>query len=38
MAASQPDKLTRRVSFRPLTRDDLPLLFDWLRRPHVAEW
>jgi len=26
------------VGFRPLRRDDLPLLFEWLRRPHVAEW
>jgi aminoglycoside 6'-N-acetyltransferase len=26
------------VGFRPLRRADLPLLFDWLRRPHVAEW
>jgi RimJ/RimL family protein N-acetyltransferase len=25
-------------SFRPLTRADLPLLHDWLNRPHVAEW
>lgn len=27
-----------RVEFRPLTQTDLPLLFDWLNRPHVAEW
>jgi aminoglycoside 6'-N-acetyltransferase len=26
------------VSFRELQRDDLPLLFGWLREPHVAEW
>jgi aminoglycoside 6'-N-acetyltransferase len=26
------------LGFRPLSRDDLPLLFEWLRRPHVAEW
>jgi aminoglycoside 6'-N-acetyltransferase len=26
------------LGFRPLIRDDLPLLRDWLRRPHVAEW
>ena len=26
------------VSFRPLTTSDLPLLHDWLSRPHVAEW
>jgi RimJ/RimL family protein N-acetyltransferase len=24
--------------FRLLTEDDLPLLFEWLNRPHVAEW
>jgi len=26
------------ISFRPLTRDDLPLIHEWLLRPHVAEW
>ena len=26
------------IDLRLLGRDDLPLLFDWLRRPHVAEW
>jgi RimJ/RimL family protein N-acetyltransferase len=26
------------LSFRPITRDDLALLQDWLRRPHVAQW
>ena len=25
-------------TFRPLTREDLPLLHEWLSRPHVAEW
>jgi RimJ/RimL family protein N-acetyltransferase len=25
-------------SFRPLTPTDLPLLHEWLTRPHVAEW
>ena len=25
-------------SFRPLTSADLPLLHDWLNRPHVAQW
>ena len=24
--------------FRPLTEADLPLLWDWLNRPHVAAW
>jgi len=27
-----------RIDFRPLTLDDLPMLHEWLRRPHVAEW
>jgi len=26
------------VTFRPLTPDDLPKLYVWLQRPHVAEW
>jgi len=26
------------ISFRPLTIADLPMLHDWLNRPHVAEW
>jgi RimJ/RimL family protein N-acetyltransferase len=26
------------ITFRPLTRSDLPLLHEWLTRPHVAEW
>jgi aminoglycoside 6'-N-acetyltransferase len=26
------------ISFRPLGPDDLPLLRDWLARPHVARW
>jgi RimJ/RimL family protein N-acetyltransferase len=26
------------LSFRPLTSADLPLLYEWLGRPHVAEW
>jgi RimJ/RimL family protein N-acetyltransferase len=26
------------VSFRPLTQADLPLLHEWLGRPHIAEW
>src|SRR5437899_302177 len=27
-----------RLSFRPLRRDDLPLLARWQTRPHVARW
>lgn len=26
------------IGFRPMTAADLPLLEDWLHRPHVAEW
>jgi RimJ/RimL family protein N-acetyltransferase len=26
------------ISFRPLSLTDLPLLHEWLARPHVAEW
>ncbi|HEX8253632.1 MAG TPA: GNAT family N-acetyltransferase, partial [Thermoanaerobaculia bacterium] len=26
------------VTFRPLTMHDLPLMHEWLMRPHVAEW
>jgi RimJ/RimL family protein N-acetyltransferase len=25
-------------TFRPLTASDLPMLYEWLRRPHVAQW
>ena len=27
-----------KVSFRPLAWDDLPMLCEWIARPHVAEW
>lgn len=30
--------MTPTITFRPLTPDDLPLLVEWLARPHVAEW
>lgn len=26
------------IDFRPLRRADLPMLREWLARPHVAEW
>ena len=26
------------ISFRPLVRDDLPTVHEWLQRPHVSEW
>lgn len=27
-----------KVAFRPVTADDLPMLADWLARPHWREW
>ncbi len=33
MALEKPD-----FEFRPLTETDLPLLLDWLNRPHLQEW
>lgn len=30
--------LPSEIAFRPLTPGDLPMLHDWLSRPHVAEW
>lgn len=29
---------TARITFRPLSESDLPMLENWLSRPHVAEW
>jgi RimJ/RimL family protein N-acetyltransferase len=26
------------LRFRPMTRDDLPLVHDWHQRPHVVRW
>jgi RimJ/RimL family protein N-acetyltransferase len=26
------------IRFRPLTRDDLPLVHEWHQRPHVVRW
>ena len=28
----------RNISFRPLMMVDMPMLHEWLKRPHVAEW
>lgn len=28
----------RQFEFRPLAVGDIPLLFEWLRRPHLLEW
>jgi RimJ/RimL family protein N-acetyltransferase len=30
--------MTAELSFRPMTRDDLALMHDWLQRPHVRTW
>lgn len=27
-----------RIGFRPLTSDDLPLLYEWLQREHIQRW
>jgi len=26
------------VALRPMTENDLPMLYDWLKRPHIVEW
>ena len=26
------------ITFRPMSRDDLPLVHEWHQRPHVQEW
>lgn len=33
-----PDRSDDQLSFRPMGREDLPLLQAWLAQPHVAEW
>jgi len=30
--------LVESLSFRPLIRADLPMLHEWIQRPHVADW
>ena len=32
------DELAQRFSFRPLEMADLPMLHEWLSRPHWTEW
>lgn len=32
------DALRSLLNFRLMTRDDLPLLHEWLQRPHVRRW
>jgi RimJ/RimL family protein N-acetyltransferase len=32
------DSLVRRFTFRPLTTNDLPMLHEWVARPHWTEW
>ena len=27
-----------RIGFRPLTADELPLLYEWLQREHIQRW
>ncbi|EMB2825495.1 GNAT family N-acetyltransferase, partial [Pseudomonas aeruginosa] len=26
------------IIVRPMTERDLPMLYDWLNRPHIVEW
>src|SRR5688572_22807476 len=33
-----PNSNDPNITFRPLLEADLPLLTDWLNRPHVLEW
>src|SRR5665647_928536 len=28
----------KRITFKPVTQDDIPLLFAWFLQPHVHEW
>lgn len=30
--------MTAQIAFRPLVMDDLPQMYTWLARPHVAKW
>lgn len=34
----EEEVITQIFSFQPLTLADLPMLHEWLTRPHVAEW
>ena len=38
MPAAPDAGVAHAIAFRPLARADLPMLHEWLRRPHVAEW
>jgi RimJ/RimL family protein N-acetyltransferase len=38
MMPVDPEPGAATVSFRPLAAADLPLLYEWLRRPHVSRW
>jgi RimJ/RimL family protein N-acetyltransferase len=38
MSNHEPSYDPGAISFRPLTRDDLPQLHRWLNTPHVLEW
>lgn len=33
-----PPDLSIKVTLRPMTEQDLPMLHDWLNRPHIVEW
>jgi aminoglycoside 6'-N-acetyltransferase Ib len=38
MAGRLPAGLSAPITFRLITVDDLPMLHEWLGRPHVAKW
>lgn len=38
MSSEQRRRLTDRITFARFGEPDAPLMLDWLRRPHVAEW
>jgi hypothetical protein len=37
-AMTNPSEYQRSLRFRLLARDDLPMLQDWIHRPHVGQW
>jgi len=36
--ADDPAEPARPIAFRPLAAADVPLMLDWLQRPHVRQW
>ncbi len=38
MTTDEPNATSSVFTFRPLRREDMPLMFRWLYTPHVARW